>query len=220
MTYPRALLLTLLPIFAGCQSLPWGDEPHGQATERLQGEITRNEGMLLLRTCQGQRQIELLDGGATGLPDDAQALLSAGGQPLFADVRGRLVSRAGTSQLQLTQVYRLQSEGPGCGAVEFNQLALRAGGHEPGWSVRITTQGMLLERPGQAPLAVPYLEEQLPGGQTSFSSEANSQRLDLWVAPQRCVDSATGTVSHLTAELRLDDQTLRGCAYYGGSRNE
>jgi putative lipoprotein len=220
MTYPRALLLTLLPIFAGCQSLPWGDDPHGQATERLQGKITRSEGMLLLRTCQGQRQVELLDAGATGLPDDAQALLSDGGQPLFADVRGRLVSRAGTSQLQLTQVYRLQSEGPGCGVPEFDQLALRAGGHEPGWSVRITTQGMLLERPDQAPLAVPYLEEQLPGGQTSFSSEANSQRLDLWVAPQRCVDSATGTVSHLTAELRLDDQTLRGCAYYGGARNE
>ena len=220
MTDPRALLLTLLPIFAGCQSLPWGDDPHGQATERLQGEITRSESMLLLRTCQGQRQVELLDGGATGLPDDARALLSDDGQPLFADVRGRLVSRAGTSQLQLTQVYRLQHGRPGCGAPEFDRLALRAGGHEPGWSVRITTQGMLLERPDQAPLAVPYLEEQLPGGQTSFSSEANSQRLDLWVAPQRCVDSATGTVSHLTAELRLDHQTLRGCAYYGGARNE
>jgi putative lipoprotein len=221
MTFPRSLLLTLLPIFGGCQSLPWSDEPPGQPIERLQGEVTRSEGMLLLRTCQGQRQVVLLDAGATGLPDDAQALLSDNGQPLFADVRGRLISRAdGTSQLQLTQVYRLQGEGHGCDVREFNQLTLSAGGHEPGWSVRITTQGMLLERPDHAPLAVPYLEEQLPGGQTSFSSEANNQRLNLWVAPQRCIDSATGAVSHLTAELRLDDQTLRGCAYYGGARNE
>ncbi|AHL74869.1 membrane protein [Stutzerimonas stutzeri] len=220
MTYPRALLLLLLSILAGCQALPWHDGPPQQAVERLQGEVTRNEGMLLLHSCQGQRKVELLDAGATGLPDD-QALLSDGGRSLFADVRGRLISRAdGSSQMQLTQVYRLQSEGPGCDASGFNQLALRAGGHEPGWSVRITSKGMLLERPDQAPLAVPYLEEQLPGGQTSFSSEANSQRLDLWVAPQRCVDSATGTISHLTAELRLDNQTLRGCAYYGGARSE
>ncbi len=221
MTSSRTLLLVLLPLFAGCQSLPWGAEPPGQPIERLQGEVTRREGTLLLRTCQGQRQVELLDSGATGLPDDARALLPDGGQPLFADLRGRLLSRAdGSSQLQVTQVYRLQSEGPSCQASVFNQLALRAGGHEPDWSIRITTQGMLLKRPGQAPLAVPYLEEQLPDGQTSFNSEANNQRLDLWVAPQRCVDSASGAISHLTAELRLDSQTLRGCAYYGGARNE
>lgn len=140
--------------------------------------------------------------------------------PLFGDVRGRLTSRIdGNSQLHLTDIYRLQSEGPGCKDREFNELKLRAAGHEPGWNVRITTSGMLLERQGQAPVAIPYLEEQLPGDQTSFSSEANSQRLDLWVAPQRCIDTATGAVSHLTAELRLDDQILRGCAYYGGARS-
>lgn len=221
MTSSRTLLFALLPLFAGCQSLPWSAEPSRQATERLQGEITRNDGALVLRTCQGQRQVELLDSAATGLPDDAMMLLADGGEPLFGDVRGRLATRAdGISQLQLTEVYRLQSEGQGCNAREFNELTLRAAGHEPGWNVRITTSGMLLERLGQDPLAVPYLEEQLPGGQSSFSSEANSQRLDLWVAPQRCVDVATGAVSHLTAELRLDDQTLRGCAYYGGARGE
>lgn len=218
---PRILLLLLLPIFAGCQALPWSEKPPALAVERLQGEVTRSEDRLMLSTCQGQRSVELLDTGETGLDDDAQALLADAGEPLFADVRGQLISHAdGSSQLRLTQVYRLQSEGHGCDVSEFNQLVLRASGHEPGWSARITTQGLLIERPGQAPLAVPYLEEQLPGGQTSFSSEANNQRLDLWVAPQRCVDSATGAISHLSAELRLDDQTLRGCAYYGGARNE
>ncbi|MCQ2028521.1 COG3650 family protein [Stutzerimonas zhaodongensis] len=218
MTPSRTLLFALLPLFAGCQMLPWSGEPSRQATERLQGEITRNDGTLVMRTCQGQRQVKLLDAAATGLPDDVM-ILATGGEPLFADVRGQLKTQSdGTSQLQLSQVYRLQSEGQGCEVRDFNQLTLRAVGHEPGWSVRITTSGMLLERQGQDPLAVPYLEEQLPGGQTNFSSEANRQRLDLWVAPQRCVDGATGAVSHLTAELRLDDQTLRGCAYYGGAR--
>lgn len=220
MTSSRVLLLALLPVFAGCQSLPWSDGPREQPTERFQGEVTHRDGLLSLRTCQGERQITLLDTDAAGLSEDAQMLLSDSGQPLFADLRGRLISRDGDSQLQLTQVYRLQVEGPGCDANEFKQLILRANGNEPGWNVRITARGLLLERQDHAPLAVPYLEEQLPDGQSSFSSEANNQRFDLWVAPQRCVDNASGAVSHLTAELRLDGQTLRGCAYYGGARNE
>lgn len=221
MTSSRTLLFALLPLFAGCQSLPWSAEPSRQPTERLQGEITRNDGTLMLRTCQGQRQVTLLDDADTGLPDDVMMLMTEGGEPLFGDVRGRLSTRGdGSGELQLTDVYRLQSEGQGCNIRGFKELTLRATGHEPDWNVRITISGMLLERQGQDPLAVPYLEEQLPGGQTSFSSEANSQRLDLWVAPQRCVDGATGAVSHLTAELRVDEQTLRGCAYYGGARGE
>ncbi|WP_217476876.1 COG3650 family protein [Stutzerimonas stutzeri] len=221
MTCSRALMFALLPVFAGCQSMPWNHQPPGQPLERLQGVVTRSEGKLVLDSCQGERQVELLDPAATGFGDDAQALWADGNTRLFADVRGRLASRAdGSAQLQLTQLYRLEGDGHGCNIREFDQLTLRAGGHEPGWAVRITTQGMLLERQGQAPLALPYLEEQLPGGQISFSSEANNQRLDLWVAPLRCVDSATGAVTHLTAELRLDDQTLRGCAYYGGARSE
>jgi putative lipoprotein len=217
MTTFRALLLLLLPIFAGCQSLPWNHTSAESPTERLQGQLGLSDGKLLLRTCQGGREVELIDAGGTGLPDDVRMLAGGAAQPLFADVRGRLVSLSGgTQQLQLTQVYRLQREGSGCKASGADQITLLAAGHEPDWSVEISPQGMLLERPAQSPLALPYVEEQLPDGQSSFSSEANDERLDLWVAPQRCVDSSTGTVSHLTAELRLDDQTLRGCAYRKG----
>ena len=219
MITPRALLLSLLPVFAGCQSLQWDDQPPARPTERLQGTVTQQDGGLQFSSCQGRHNLTLLDTGATGLPDDAQALLDGSNQPLFADIRGSLISQGSDGgQLQLTRVYRLQAEGPGCSENAFSRLLLRATGHEPGWSVTVTSGGLLLERPGQPVLALPYLEEQLPSGQTSFSTEANDQRLDLWVAPQRCQDSATGAVTHLTAELRLDGQTLRGCAYYGGAR--
>lgn len=220
MITPRALLLSLLPVFAGCQSLPWTSEAPARPTERLQGLVTQQDGGLRFNACQGTRHFELLDSAATGLIEDVQALVREN-QPLFADVRGHLSSQGGEGgQLQLSQLYRLQSEGPACGDGAFSELVLRASGHEPDWSVEITSRGMLLKRPDQAPVALPFLEEQVPGGQTSFSSEANDQRLDLWVAPQRCLDIASGTVSHLTAELRLDGQTLRGCAYYGGARQD
>ena len=69
-------------------------------------------------------------------------------------------------------------------------------------------------------LALPYLEEQLGDGRFNLSREANHPRLELWVAPQRCVDSSTGSVQHMSAELRIDGKVERGCGYFGGSRND
>ena len=103
---------------------------------------------------------------------------------------------------------------------DFADLLLRASGHEPDWSIAVSNQGLVLHRPGQEPQALPYLEEQLPEGRLNLSSEANGQRLELWVAKQRCVDSMSGTVQHLSAELRLNGQVLRGCGYLGGARND
>ena len=76
----------------------------------------------------------------------------------------------------------------------------------------------MLERSGQPAQALPYLEEQLPEGRLNLTSEANGQRLELWIAPQRCVDTKTGAVQSLSAELRVDGQVQRGCAYFGGAR--
>lgn len=218
----RLLLIALLPLFAGCQSLPWGeDATPPRATERLQGLITRVDDQLQMQTCRGQRQLQLLDSSASGFTGDAQLLLASGAAPLFGDLRGELVSAAdGSGRLHVGRVYRLQTEGHGCAEPGFRDLLLRASGNEPGWSVRISSEGMLLERTDRPAIALPYLEEQLPGGQASFSSEADRQRIELWVAPQYCVDSATGAINHLSAELRVDGQTFRGCAYYGGARND
>ncbi len=221
MALSRSLLIALLLSLAGCQSFFADRAPSRVATERLQGELRQVDGQLQFQSCQGQRMLNLLE-GKTGLQEEVQALVIGRQDRLFADLRGTFSQARPneTGQFALTRVYRLQREGHGCGEENFKHLILRASGHEPGWSVNVTSRGMLLTRPGQEPVALPYLEEQLPGGQLSFTSEANAQQLDLWVAPQRCVDSASGTVSHLSAELRLDGQTLRGCAYYGGGRDD
>ncbi|MBK3868046.1 hypothetical protein GFL09_10160 [Pseudomonas stutzeri] len=221
MASSRSLLIALLLSLAGCQSFFADRNPPQVATERLQGELRRVDGQLQFQSCQGQRTLSLQE-GTTSLQDDAQALMTDQQQRLFADLRGTLshAQQEGPGLLALTRIYRLQREGHGCHEDSFKELILRASGHEPGWTLSVTTRGMLLVRPGESPIALPYLEEQLPGGQLSFTSEANEHRLDLWVAPQRCIDSASGTVSHLTAELRLGSQTLRGCAYYGGGRDD
>ncbi|WP_410003428.1 COG3650 family protein, partial [Pseudomonas aeruginosa] len=90
-----------------------------------------------------------------------------------------------------------------------------ANGNEPFWSARVNNQGLRLDRPEHETLALPYVAEELPNGSTSYSSEANGKKVELWIAPSSCTDSMSGAFSSYSAELRIDGETLRGCAYPG-----
>jgi len=142
---------------------------------------------------------------------------------LFADVRGRIVSSAaaGTdSQLDIEQLYRLERSGTACEDVDFKRVILRAAGHSPEWTLKASGKGLVLDREGQPPLAVPYVEEQLGDGRFNLGTEANGQKVELWVTPARCIDSVSDSVQHMSAELRVNGQVQRGCAYFGGARDD
>ena len=219
----RPLLLALLPLFASCAMLDSHEQTPAALGTRMQGELSVNGGKLLLRPCHEQRHFVINDSGNTGLLQESAALLDSKDATLFADVSGNLdASKAsGTDgQLNLTRLYRVQREGRACDDPNFKRQVLSASGNEPSWHVSVNAKGMVLERPNQEPLALPYLEEQLPDGRFNLTSEANGLRLELWLAPQRCVDSASGAVSFLSAELRSNGKVERGCGYFGGSRTQ
>ncbi|MDX5373294.1 MAG: hypothetical protein LPK18_12770 [Pseudomonadaceae bacterium] len=223
MPKPRFLLFALLPLFAGCQLFSvYQAEPAALPQQRLQGELRQEQGQLLLRPCGEQRQLAVVNDGSSEITREAGMLLADGNARLFVDLLGTLGSskQAGLDgEIRPSLVYRLQGEGPGCNEPGFDRLLLRANGHEPDWSLGVGEPGLVLLRPGQPPLALPYLEERLPEGRINLSSEANGQRLELWLAPQRCVDSMSGAIQHLSAELRLNGEVQRGCASFGGARS-
>ncbi|UCP09525.1 hypothetical protein K5R88_27625 [Pseudomonas sp. MM213] len=210
------VLVAVLPLFAACQLF---DGPRESASHvgqtRMQGLLTAADGKLLFQPCNEQRSFVVNDTGGTSVLQEAAGLADAKGK-LFADVRGRIVD----SRLDLEQLYRVERSGTACGDPNFKPLILRAAGHGPEWNVKVSGKGMVVDRAGQPPLAVPYVEEQLGDGRFNLSTEANSQHIELWVAPQRCVDSSTGSVQHMSAELRIDGQVQRGCGYFGGSRDD
>lgn len=214
------VLVALLPLFAACQLL---DGPRQSASHvgqtRMQGQLTAADGKLLFQPCNEQRSFVVNDIGGTSILQEAATLADDQGK-LFADVRGRIVASGADSQLDLTQLYRVERSGTACDDPNFKQMILRAAGHGPEWNVKVSGKGMIIDRAGQPPLALPYVEEQLGDGRFNLSTEANNQRIELWVAPQRCVDSSTGSVQHMSAELRIDGQVQRGCGYFGGSRND
>lgn len=214
------MLVALLPLFTACQLL---DGPRESASHvgqtRMQGQLTAADGKLLFQPCNEQRSYVVNDTGGTSVLQEAATLADDQGK-LFADVRGRIVASGADSRLDLGQLYRVERSGTACDDPNFKQLTLRAAGHGPEWNVKVSGKGMVIDRAGQPPLALPYVEEQLGDGRFNLSTEANSQRIELWVAPQRCVDSSTGSVQHMSAELRIDGQVQRGCGYFGGSRND
>ena len=223
MPVSRYVSFALLPLLASCQVFTEQPASPVAADTRLQGELSLNAGQLRFRPCQEQRQFVLEDSGAVGLSRDAAALMSDGHSTLYVDMRGQLqasTQKGVDGSFLPSQVYRVQAEGHGCIDINFARTVLRASGHEPDWSVAVSREGLILNRPGLEPQALPYLEEQLPEGRLSLSSEANGQRLELWVAKQRCVDGMSGAIQHMSAELRLNGEVLRGCAYLGGARND
>lgn len=210
------ILVALLPLFAACQLFDGQRESVSHAGQtRMQGQLTAADGKLVFQPCQDQRQLVVNDIGGTSVLQEAATLADEQGK-LFADVRGKVSG----DRLDLGQLYRVERSGTACDDPNFKLLILRAAGHGPEWNVKVSGKGMVIERDGQAPLAVPYVEEQLGDGRFNLSSEANNQRIELWVAPQRCIDSSTGSVQHMSAELRIDGQVQRGCGYFGGSRND
>ncbi|TMU70189.1 hypothetical protein FGA82_28490 [Pseudomonas fluorescens] len=210
------IVVALLPLFAACQLFDGQRESVSHVGQtRMQGQLTAADGKLVFQPCQDQRQLVVNDIGGTSILQEAATLADEQGK-LFADVRGKVAG----DRLDLTQLYRVERSGTACDDPNFKQLILRATGHGPEWNVKVSGKGMVIDREGQPPLAVPYVEEQLGDGRFNLSSEANNQRIELWVAPQRCVDSSTGSVQHMSAELRIDGQVQRGCGYFGGSRND
>ncbi|WP_223629998.1 COG3650 family protein [Pseudomonas atacamensis] len=210
------VLVALLPMFAACQLFDGQRESVSHAGQtRMQGQLTAADGKLVFQPCQEQRQLVVNDIGGTSVLQEAATLADEQGK-LFADVRGKVSG----DRVDLGQLYRVERSGTACDDPNFKLLILRAAGHGPEWNVKVSGKGMVIERDGQPPLAVPYVEEQLGDGRFNLSSEANNQRIELWVAPQRCVDSSTGSVQHMSAELRIDGQVQRGCGYFGGARND
>jgi putative lipoprotein len=210
------VLVALLPLFAACQLLDGQRESASHVGQtRMQGQLTAADGKLVFQPCQDQRQLVVNDIGGTSILQEAATLADEQGK-LFADVRGKVTG----DRLDLTQLYRVERSGTACDDPNFKLLILRAAGHGPEWNVKVSGKGMVIDRAGQPPLAVPYIEDQLGDGRFNLSSEANNQRIELWVAPQRCVDSSTGSVQHMSAELRIDGQVQRGWGYFGGSRND
>ena len=219
---PSLALLALLPLFSACQMFENEPaKPSLAGLTRMQGELTAVGDKLLFQPCNDTRNYVVKDTGGTSILQEAASLAGQQGA-LFTDLRGKFSGVASGTQgeVELQQLYRVERSTSACDDPDFKRMILRANGHKPAWALNVTAKGMVLQREGQPPLAVPYVEEQIGEGRFNLMTEANNQKVELWVAPQRCVDPVSGSLQHMSAELRVNGQVQRGCAAFGGSRDD
>ena len=159
MSIARTLLASfaLLPLLTACQVYTGKPEGPPPAT-RLQGQLQAQGGQLFFTPCQEQRRFTLVDSGNSGVIREAGQLLADGQATLFAGLAGRLGGSQGNGsdgRFEVSQLYRVQGEGHGCDDLNFKRLTLRASGSEPFWQVEVGSKGLVLNRPGEQPLALP-----------------------------------------------------------------
>lgn len=215
MRHFRILGLILLTASLSACQLFKTSAPDSQATSRMQGNISQSNGQWLFKPCTLEDNY-ILKPSAT-LSVELDTLTADINNGLFADLRGHIDTVK--HNFTPTQRYRLQAEGHDCNDPDFARLLIRTSGNEPFWSILQTPRGLIFNPPGASAIALPYIEEQLPDGRFHISTQANNQKLQLWITSEQCIDSMSGTVYHLTASLKWNKQTLHGCAAYGALRN-
>ena len=112
-----------------------------------------------------------------------------------------------------------QNEGPWLRRPELQAADLRRQWQRTLLERRVNNQGLRLDRPNTRP-GLALRRRGTPNGSTSYSSEANGKKVESVIAPSSCTDSMSGAFSSYSAELRIDGETLRGCAYPGALGSE
>ena len=215
MRHFRILGLILLTASLSACQLFKTSAPDSQTTSRMQGNLSQSNGQWLFKPCTLEDSYTLKPSSA--LSAELETLATDSANSVFADLRGEIDNA--THSFTPTQRYRLQAEGHNCNDPDFARLLIRASGNEPFWSILQTPRGLIFNPPGASAIALPYIEEQLPDGRFHISTQANNQKLQLWITPEQCIDSISGAMYHLTASLQWNEQTLHGCAAFGALRD-
>lgn len=212
------LLLSVLFLVA-CQNNEV-KRPTYLGQNQLRAVLTQENGMWIATDCTNgtQERFQLTDDN-TNFTMDASHLLAKAQGKLFIDAIGVINNKpTATSEGNFTvkQLNRLTIDANrGCKEDDYNRVVVRTIGKNPLWVTSIAPKGLVLERMNQNPLVLPYVDERLPDGQMNFATEANGQTIQLWVAPEQCIDEETGDVYSMRAILTINFQTFQGCGYLG-----
>lgn len=215
------LLLSLI-LLTACQQNEVKSTPFVAQTQ-LRAVLTQQDGQWFATDCTSgsKERFQLIDD--VNFAMDANHLITKTKGSLFIDAIGIVNNKPtlnSAGSFTVKQLNRLTIDpNKGCKEDDYNRVIVRTIGKNPLWVTSIAPRGLVLERLDQAPLVLPYVDERLPAGQMNFATEANGQTIQLWVAPERCIDEETEDVYGMRAILTINYQTLQGCGYLGKSSN-
>lgn len=203
--------------------------------EHYAGPLTRVAGHLIWNG--GERSFLSCDGKTEGWPVDrieresvedlVQRLASAPDQAVFIDVGGRWLNEPADSQvldaggatfenaLEITEVFRAEPEGPGC-TLELDRVLFLGTGNEPGWQLKIRTDGATLTS-----AMLPAPAEFQGGTRVSmriFEFDGADSKLTARFSEVGCYDTMSGAYYSHEVEMSLGSARYTGCATPGHAK--
>lgn len=195
-------------------------EAAAEALDRTMGFVSWDDAAAHFVSCDESRRGAVLDGmrdePVRALYDE---LALEPGQSVFFDVEGRWLDTAAAGldapdgkTLEITDVYRVEHEGPGCG-LAFDESLFVGFGSEPAWRVDVRRDGAVLSSADRSENVVFEGDGQLAARQFEFENEQYFLRLSYLELP--CRDSMSGNYFSHSVEFTIGGSRFRGCAVPG-----
>jgi putative lipoprotein len=206
-----AMMKLIVPLFAAlfavaAQAAPAADSaPKPDATPRLAyGFLMKHGEKLVFAPCR-DRSYALVEDVSVDR-QVTRGLEMAGvadGRKYYVELLGVVDGNA----LRANELNMARAEGR-CQKPGGSDEAWLASGHEPGWALAAGGEKVTLQRQGSKEISVPYRVFERQGEVAQFSAEG----LELRFERQLCRDTMSDAVFGWTATVRVDGQTLQGCA--------
>ena len=184
---------------------------------RLAGRLVYGHEAREFESCEGRR-FWVMDATGGDLQQTYEASIGTAYQSRFVEVLAIRLPKSDAAfaapydeQLRVTDLLRLETEGPGC-LLDLGGAQFRALGVEPFWHLDVDSRTLRLSRLGQAPLTLTTSAIESNTSTWVWRAESESDTLTLTLEMARCTNSMSGSLFAYIAEVRLVGETLSGCA--------
>ena len=204
------------PTEPGVERWKWVDNDL-HPVSRFAGELVYGHEVREWIACDGRRYW-VADETGGDLRQSYEAKITTPYQPLFAVVEAIRLPTSNAAfaapykeQLQITELKRLEAEGPGC-VLELGGAQYRASGVEPFWRVDVEPHALQFSRIGQAQRTFTISKRQTVESGQAWIADDDGESLTLTITDARCTNPMSGSVFAYTAKLDFAGETLYGCA--------
>ena len=206
-----SLLAALIaaPALANEPTVPPPPPPVDNTPKLAYGLMMQQGGKVLFSPCRDRSYALVEDVSSDGRVFKGLNLVGLdAGKRLYAELIGVLdngVLKAGELNQARTEG-RCQQPGEG-------DEAWRAGGNEPSWGLHQHAGQTVLKRLGKPDLSFPNAEFKRDGDVVIHEFTHDNQRLKLRFERALCRDTASDAVFGWAAEITLNGEALKGCAW-------
>jgi uncharacterized membrane protein len=188
---------------------------------RFRGQVVLGHEVRSFTECDSGREGWLIDETGRDLGEVYRSLANEPYQPLYFEILGKWADRpdAGfaadfSEAIRVSEIRRAEREGFGC-REDLSAWNFSARGNEPSWRVDLREPGLEFVSMGSDPITFSTSRTEKTSDGLRITANSSDSVIDLAIVEERCSDSMSGSVFPLTATVKFDEMTLKGCAAEG-----